>query len=167
MRNYVPAFIAIYYVFNNADKHLLKPTPFDPLFNDIDTLLVHQRIDFSSISKIINMDEKDIRKLNPSYLLNEVPYVWGQPMILVLPRDKAIEFLKAENQILATPKINNNLLPEHQPGMTTIQYTVQPGDFLHKIAMQYGCTIDDIIRWNKLASNNLNVGMRLVIWVKK
>jgi len=167
MRNYVPAFIAIYYVFNYADKHQLKPTPRDPLFNDIDTLLVHQKINFSSISKIIGMDEKDIRKLNPCYLINEIPYVIGQPMTLVLPSDKALEFLRAENQILATPKTVNKILPEKQSGMTSIQYTVKPGDFLHKIAMQYGCTVDDIIRWNKLPNNNLAAGMKLIIWVPK
>jgi membrane-bound lytic murein transglycosylase D len=166
MRNYVPAFIAVNYVFNHADRHLLVPTPRNPLFTDLDTLQVHQKINFSSISKTIGLDESAIRELNPCYLLNEIPYM-GQPMILVLPREKAIDFLKAENQIIATRKNTKNILPEQLPGMTSLQYIVQPGDFLHKIAIRYGCTVDDICRWNNMTDRNLSSGMKLVIWTRK
>jgi membrane-bound lytic murein transglycosylase D len=112
------------------------------------------------------MDEDDILRLNPCYLLGEIPYL-GQPMTLVLPRDKAIAFLKSENKIIATRKNNEKTLLEHLPDMVSIQYTVQQGDFLHRIAMQYGCTVDDICRWNNLPGNSLSVGMTLVIWTKK
>jgi len=166
MRNYVPAFIAIYYTFIHAGRHLLAPATPDPLFADADTLQVHQKITFAAISQKIDMDENDIRRLNPSYLRNEIPYM-GQPMTLVLPRDKAVAFLKAENQIIATRRNVYPALPEEQPGMISVQYTVQPGDFLHKIAMQYGCTIEDISRWNNLTDRNLLAGMKLVIWTKK
>ena len=166
MRKYVPAFIAIKYVFHHADKHLLVPTPRDPLFTDLDTLHVRQRISFSGISRMIDLDEDIIRRLNPSYRMSEIPYV-GQPMTLVLPRHKAIEFLRVENQIIATQRNVNNVLPENQPGMISIRYTVQPGDFLHRIAMQFGCTIDDITRWNNLTDRNLISGMNLIIWTKK
>ena len=167
MRNYVPALIAIYYVFNNADKHLLVSAPHDPLFSSLDTLLVHQKINFSSISQKIGMDENEIRKLNPCYILNEIPYM-GQPMTLVLPREKAIDFLKAENKIIATRKSINTVLPEHQQDMKTVKYTVQTGDFLHKIAVQFGCTVEDICRWNNITDrNSLSRGMALTIWIKK
>ena len=165
MRNYVPAFIAINYAFNHAGKHLLIPAARDPLFVDLDTLNVHQKISFSSISQKIDMDENVIRRLNPCYLRNEIPYM-GQPMTLVLPREKAIAFLKTENQIIATRKNIKNILPEQLPGMTSVQYTVQSGDFLHKIAMRYDCTVDDICRWNNLTDRNLSAGMSLVIWTK-
>ncbi|MDR1153347.1 MAG: transglycosylase SLT domain-containing protein [Bacteroidales bacterium] len=165
MRNYVPAFIAVNYVFNNAGKHLLTPAPRNPLFVDLDTLQVHQKISFSSICQKIGMDENAIRQLNPCYRLSEIPYM-GQPMTLVLPRDKAIAFLKAENQIIATRKNVTDILPEQQQDMTSVQYSVQKGDFLHKIAMRYGCTVDDICRWNRLSDKNLSAGMKLVIWTK-
>ena len=167
MRNYVPAFIAIYYVFNHAEKHQLTPAPRNPLFADLDTLHIRQKLSFSSIGKTIGMDESVIRQLNPTYLLNEIPYM-GQPMTLVLPREKAIAFLKAENQIITTKKNpNDTLLPEHLPGMITVQYTVQPGDFLHRIAVRYLCTVDDICRWNNLTDRTLTAGMKLLIWTKE
>jgi len=166
MRNYVPAFIAMNYVFNHADKHLLIETPIDPLFSNLDTLQVHQKINFTSISKIIDMDEDIIRRLNPTYRLDEIPYL-GQPMTLVLPRDKAIAFLKAENRIIATPKSDKETPSEQREGMTSIRYTVQKGDFLHKIAIRYGCTVDDICRWNNLTDKTISIGMKLLIWTKK
>jgi len=165
MQNFVPAFIAIKYVFNHADKHLLEPSPPDPLFYDLDTLQIRQRISFSTIAQRTGMDENCIRRLNPVYLLNEIPYIGGQPMTLVLPRNKAIEFIRTENQIITTQNhISNNL--SGQQVMTSIRYTVQPGDFLHKIAMQFGCTIDDIVRWNNLTDMNLSIGMNLMLWVR-
>ena len=168
MRNYVPAFIAMIYVFNHADKHLLTPEPRNPLFNNLDTLQVYQKISFPIISRMIDLDENLIRQLNPTYKLNEIPYM-GQPMTLVLPRDKAIAFLKAENQIIVTRKNDQQKLPEQQPGMTSVQYTVQQGDFLHKIALRYECTVEDICRWNNLTDRNINltVGMKLVIWMRE
>jgi len=165
MRNYVPAFIAIIYVFNNADQHLLTPAPSDPLYADLDTLQVHQRLSFASIGKTIGMDESDIRRLNPSYLLNEIPYM-GKPMTLTLPREKALEFLRSKNQILATLKTTNTILTEQLPGMVSIQYTVQSGDFLHRLAIRYGCSVDDICRWNNLNDRSLTTGMKLVIWTR-
>ncbi|MDR1172941.1 MAG: LysM peptidoglycan-binding domain-containing protein, partial [Bacteroidales bacterium] len=82
------------------------------------------------------------------------------------PRDKAIAFLKAENQIIATRKNVKTVLPEQQQDMTSVQYSVQKGDFLHKIAIRYGCTVDDICRWNSLSDKSLSAGMKLVIWTK-
>ena len=166
MRNFVPAFIAIIYVFTNADKHLLVAEQPDPLFFDLDTLHIRQHISFAGISNQIGIDEVSIRRLNPTYLRNEIPDM-GLPMPLVLPRRSAIEFLKSKNQIIANPVTANNVLPEQRPGMISVQYTVQPGDFLHKIAMRFGCTIDDISRWNNLSDRNLTAGMKLVIWTRE
>jgi membrane-bound lytic murein transglycosylase D len=91
----------------------------------------------------------------------------GKPMTLVLPRIKAIEFLEVENEILATRKSANTIFLEQLPGMTSIQYTVQPGDYLHRIAVRYECTVDDICRWNNMTDRNLTAGMKLVIWTRK
>ena len=166
MRNYVPAFIAINYVFNHADKHLLTPAPRDPWLDNLDTLQIHQKISFAGISRMLDMDETILRRLNPCYRLGEIPYL-GQPMTLVLPHDKAIAFLKSENQIIATRKNANTTLPEQQSGMVSVHYVVQQGDFLHKIALRYGCTVDDICRWNNMIDRNLAAGTKLVIWTKE
>jgi LysM repeat protein len=44
-------------------------------------------------------------------------------------------------------------------------HRVRPGDYLHKIAARYNCTIDDIMVWNPEMSSELAVGQTLTIWV--
>ena len=38
------------------------------------------------------------------------------------------------------------------------------GEYLHKIALQYGCTVDELRRWNGDRAT-LQPGERLEIWV--
>ncbi|XJS10709.1 LysM peptidoglycan-binding domain-containing protein [Aerococcaceae bacterium WGS1372] len=42
-------------------------------------------------------------------------------------------------------------------------YVVQSGDYLYKIANQFGVTVQDLIDWNNLDSNYLYVGQKLVV----
>jgi membrane-bound lytic murein transglycosylase D len=88
-------------------------------------------------------------------------------MTLVLPHNKAIAFLEAENQIITAKEESQKTLPEQQQGMIPIYYSVQPGDFLHKIAIRYGCTVGDICRWNNMTGKNILAGTRLLIWTQQ
>ncbi len=49
---------------------------------------------------------------------------------------------------------------------TGIQYTVQKGDSLWKIANQYGVSVDDIIEINNLSGTTLSIGQQLIIPTK-
>lgn len=42
-------------------------------------------------------------------------------------------------------------------------YTVQPGDYLYKVAQMYDVTIEDIKNWNNLSSNVLYVNQKLIV----
>jgi membrane-bound lytic murein transglycosylase D len=163
MRNYVPAFIAMNYVFRHHDKHQLTSVPCNHSFYDLDTLHINYKISFSGIGRKIDMDEDIIRQLNPCYKLDEIPGT-DKPMVLVLPREKAVTFLEAENHILSA-RAEKNVLPETGQDRTCIIHSVQKGDFLHKLAIRYGCTVDDIRRWNKLPDKNLTAGTKLTIWI--
>lgn len=165
MRNYVPAFIATNYVFSHYKEHKLTPASCGYHFYDLDTLHIHHQVSFAGISKKINMDEDMIRRLNPCYRLGIIPGT-GEPMVLVLPRAKAIEFLDAENHIIAA-RNNGTVFPENRENMISINHTVEKGDFLHKLAIRYGCTVEDICRWNKLPDKNLSTGTKLIIWTKQ
>lgn len=43
-------------------------------------------------------------------------------------------------------------------------YVVESGDYLGAIANKYNCTVSDIKNWNKLTSDNIYVGQRLIIY---
>ena len=42
-------------------------------------------------------------------------------------------------------------------------YTVVPGDYLYKIASQHGVTVEQLKQWNKLTSNYIYVGDKLIV----
>jgi LysM repeat protein len=49
------------------------------------------------------------------------------------------------------------------PSAVSTVYTVKAGEYLALIAQRYGCTIDDLMSWNNLKSQNLLVGQKLKI----
>ena len=166
MRNYVPAFIAMNYVFGYFGEHELAKVSCEPSFSDTDTLHVRHRISLAAVAQKTGMDEQLVRKLNPCYRMGEIPET-DRPMTLVLPKEKTIAFLDAENRILSAQKNADTILPEHQKGMKKTGYVVRKGDFLHKIAIRYGCTTEDICRWNNLPDKSLSEGMNLIIWTNR
>ncbi len=48
-------------------------------------------------------------------------------------------------------------------GTTTKTHTVKKGETLSSIARKYGCTVNDIKKWNNLKSNTVKVGQKLKI----
>lgn len=58
------------------------------------------------------------------------------------------------------------LKSEHVNGKTRISYGVQEGDSLWSICQQYGCSVDDLRKWNELPkrTRGLQVGTVLAIW---
>jgi membrane-bound lytic murein transglycosylase D len=43
------------------------------------------------------------------------------------------------------------------------KHTVTSGETLWKLSQRYGCTVDDLKRWNGLASNDLKRGQSLIV----
>ena len=51
-------------------------------------------------------------------------------------------------------------------GGTQVPHIVQSGESMSALARKYGCTVDDICKWNQIESkdaNNLAVGQKLFI----
>ena len=51
-----------------------------------------------------------------------------------------------------------------QPTSGKITYTVKSGDTLSKIARIYGVSVDNIMKWNNLKSDRLDINQKLVIY---
>lgn len=63
--------------------------------------------------------------------------------------------------------LNKELVFSPLPSSDAIIYTVQPGDFLSKIAKQFNTTYELIKRINNKPTNNINIGERLKILTGK
>lgn len=169
-KNYVPSFVAAYYVMHFYKEHGIVPIEPEFTYADLDTLHLTYPVSFSQVSAVIGLEVSRIRKLNPVYRRDYIPErkPWS---VLVLPADKALLYLQNEIRILGTTdgiSTYNQLVASagRTDGRTCIIHVVQPGDFTHKIAMQYGVTLENIKAWNKMAGNDVKVGQRLEIWVK-
>ena len=167
---YVPAFIAIVYLANHATEHGISPKKPAYDFNSVDTLMIHEAAEFSKISEKTGISIDTLRLLNPCYRRDYIPDA-DKPQSLVLPSGKILTFLKLENQIYSRTNDTLNYLnflsaSGDTAGLNKIYYTVTNGDFLHKIAMHYSCTLENLRAWNKLQNDHLVAGQKLVLWVK-
>ena len=90
--------------------------------------------------------------------------------VIVLPKEKIKPFIKNE-KVIFDDKIEVKDFHDQvadageKNGKVKIVHEVAKGEYFHKIAIKYNCTIDDIRTWNSLPSNDLNVGQLLDIWV--
>ena len=50
------------------------------------------------------------------------------------------------------------------PSGSKITYTVQKGDVLGRIAEKHGVSLSELMNWNKLTSNTIQIGQKLIIY---
>ncbi len=169
---YVPAFLAVMYLFEYAEEHGLKAKKVDRPFFETDTIHVKNTITFSQISEMVDVSMEELQVMNPSYKLDVIPYVSGKNYALRLPSYALGKFVNNEEAIYA--HVKEELKTEESPLQqiaqsqeNQIRYRVQSGDFLGKIAERHGVSVTDIKNWNGLRSNNLKVGQRLTIYTKR
>lgn len=168
-QGYVPAFIAANYVMNFSAEHNIFPIQPKILYNQTDTVIVKQSLYFKQISSVLGIPEDLIKFLNPIYKQNFVPYNENH-MTLILPVDKVADFIKNEHAIYnaSVVKDDYNSLKANAAATDnklSIIHTVKKGEYFHKLAIRYRCTIDNIIAWNNLTTYSLNEGQKLVLWI--
>ena len=155
-RSYVPFFIAAFYAMEHYDEHDIRPRVIQmPLA--VDTIHIHTKQSFETLSTLTGVNINTIRELNPQYRRDIVPGNNGV-QTLVLPASDAIFFSAHRDSILQA----------HAPIMMetitkTIQHQVQRGENLAKIAQMYGVNIEDIKQWNRLRHNTVRRGQILKI----
>lgn len=167
---YVPAFLATMYIFEYAEVHGFKLPKSGLPYYETDTVHVKQTLRFEDLSELLDLPEEELKFLNPSYKLDIIPYIEGKNYTLRLPLDILGTFVSNEELVYAYIKEkaeeNQKALPEFYAQDQQITYRVKSGDFLGKIANQYGVTVRNIKSWNSLRNNNLRIGQRLIIYPK-
>lgn len=164
MKAYVPAFIAVNYVMNYYDLHNIVPVKPQYTFNDIDTVFVNISLSFDQITRATGVDRQSLQQLNPQYIKDFIP-ADDMPMLLILPKSAINRYIKNESK----------LKPDIAPDLTgyfgiknleaiTCTYIVQPGDYLHKIAMKYNTTAEEIMKWNNMTTKDIKIGQKLTIY---
>jgi membrane-bound lytic murein transglycosylase D len=152
-------------------EHGIVPVEPDFGYNGLDTLHIRYAVKFEQISAMIDLPVENIRMLNPVYRTDFIPEQspWS---VLVLPADKVQRYLQQEISILgysSAPAGYNQMVQNAgaTAGRVKVIHEVKQGEFTHRIAMQYNCTLENIKAWNNLTSYNLVPGQKLVIWVEE
>ncbi len=160
-RNYVPTFIAVNYAMNYAGEHGIVTVPSKITFTDTDTLVLKHQVETQVLAEILCLDDEIIQFLNPAYKKNLFP----KSAILVLPEFAITDFKNNEmsNYNFIDAVENKEILIDEE----RIVYRVHKGDYLGRIAESHGVHVFEIKEWNNLKSTNLNIGDKLVIYVKK
>jgi len=170
---YVPAFLATMYIFEYAEEHGLQAIKAERNYFETDTVHIKSMITFDQISELTGIDKDELKVLNPSYKLDVIPFVKDKSYALRLPVYQIGKFVANEEAIYAHVekelKEKEGLLAEieKEAEQNSIRYKVKSGDFLGKIAEQYGVGVSQIKQWNGLRSNNLRIGQRLTIYPRR
>jgi membrane-bound lytic murein transglycosylase D len=169
VRNYIPRFIALNYVFNYYYLHGIKEIPAKFTFTNTDTLHINYAVSFAQISTILGIPVNELERLNPAYKRKYIPDL-TDPCILVLPADCIVEFLNCEKEILecrlpVSDYKSMLAIAGSTENRTKVLHTVKPGDYYHKIALTYNCTVENIKAWNQLDDSPLYPGQSLAIWI--
>lgn len=170
-QNYVPAFIAATYVLQNASAHNISAIRPIIKFDQINTIDITEPVSFHEISAVTEVPCDIIRFLNPSYRRGYVPKPENSTSIY-LPIDAIPLFIENEQSIYhkTQPKANYHERVANAGSKANKQkvfHIVQPGEYLHKIAIEYYCTVDDILIWNPISASELSAGDTLEIWANK
>lgn len=191
-RDYWPAFVAMNYLGQYHRLYQLQPLKVElPIQRE--TVKVEKRLPFNSIAEVLNIPPKRLKALNPTYRGNAV-CIDGEFGKLCLPVEYANEFLAKEELLYAKaseeeppaptePEVEVKKTPKSPtpvkktvkspakeviPANTVaIDYTIQPGDNLGRIAETYGVRVSQLQKWNGISGTRINAGDKLVVHVPK
>ena len=130
--------------------------------NSFDAIPIADTIYKEALVQVLGLKKSTFEELNPAYIGNRLPAPHREVPIII-PVEKMELFLsmadslyqwkppvKAKEKIVESGKEN--------------EYIVRSGDVLGKIADNFGVRVSQIMDWNNLRSDRINVGQRLLIY---
>lgn len=166
-RSYVPAFIAVNYVFAYPEDYNLIKNPVKIEYSYTDTVHVNQRVIFEYLSAYTGVDKDMLGFLNPMYRRQVIPKNTEESYAIVLPKERIPVFIINADSIYAKSAIENPELEVPEQNQNMVYYKVRSGDVLGTIANRYGVRVSDIQEWNNLRGTRINVGQKLIIYTSK
>jgi len=167
--NYIPSFIATMYILEYAEEHGITLYKSKIPFLVTEKIIVKEKIAFEHISSFFEYSTDSIIKLNPSYIHNIIPGKSANE--LRLPSNLVDRFIQQEKEFYAFAKTEFDKMEKPLPDLYSIDsklvYKVKYGEFLGKIARNFGVKVSDIKRWNNLKNDNIKENQKLIIFPKR
>ncbi len=171
-RGYVPSFIAATYAYAYHKQHGIEITePTLPLV--VDTVAVRRLVHLEQVASTLDIPIETVRALNPQYLKDVVPAL-DKTYSIVLPLGHTTDFvaraeeMHGKDSLYLAEYLNPANIDTTRTILTTTAtatvHRVKSGETLGHIAIKYGVTVAQIMRWNNLRnSHRLSIGQRLEI----
>ena len=160
-RNYIPTFIAVNYVMHFSNEHDIAITDPKITFEDIDTIIFKKEVELSTLTELLCVNKETINYLNPSYKKSIFPK--GAALTFPINAVNDFKLNESTNYAFIDAVENKEILIDEE----RIIYIVHNGDYLGRIAREHNVHVFEIKQWNNLRSTKLDIGDRLVIYVKK
>ncbi len=171
-RGYVPAFIAVNYIFEHYADHNIYPVIPNYCAYEVDTVRVCYPLALDKLAEITGASMQELLDLNPVFKRGVVPDI-DQPATLYLPHDVVNAFVDQEDRIrycwspdMSIPvAVTMAQMSRGRnapiPGGRT--HVVRRGESIGSIAHKLGVSAADLREWNHLRSDQLRNGQRLVV----
>jgi membrane-bound lytic murein transglycosylase D len=180
--NYVPAFLATFYIYEYKKEHGIFPKKATTTYFETDTIMVKKQMSFKHISELLDISEEQIEFLNPIYKLKVIPFEEDKPHFLRLPKNKMGLLVSNEEKVYAyldhletfkeqpifVAKTESESHTDHSSSQKKLQYhTIKRGESLGKIAQKYTVSVSNLKSWNSIKGNNIQAGKKLKIYTYK
>ena len=151
-RNYVPAFLAGLIIAKNPETYgfIVEKSTEEKIFAQTKTVTIPSPIDLKQVAALANITLKELLDINPELIREFTPFN-KDTYTLRVPES-------LDESTLAQLK---RLPPEKQYFVGW--YQVQRGDSLYSIARKFNTSVNKIKVANKLKSNLIHPGIRLLI----
>lgn len=171
-RGYVPAFIAVNYVFAHAAEHNLYPALPVYCAHQVDTVQVCFPLDLAGVARMTGSGTQELLDLNPTFKLGVVPDV-DQPVTVYLPKRAAGVFVSNEDSLKYAFFQST---PANRPAATVTEamagtqsatvpkiHTVRKGESLGVIASKYRISVNELKQMNGLRGTTIHAGQKLKV----
>ena len=158
-QGYVPKFIALTYAMTFYKEHNIEVFDSNIKINERDTFSFRQQVPYYLLSDMFCVDVEILNYLNPSFKSELLP----KGDVICLPKEVIMDIVVNENHFydyLLKVESKEILVNEIR-----LVYIVKKGDYLGKISKQYKLSISEIKKWNKLHSDNLSIGDKLILYI--
>ncbi len=149
-RNYVPAFVASLIIAKSPEKYGFIINEPEKLYLDSVLVEVISPVSLKSASALLDVSYSEMKKLNPEIVRDFTPFN-KKTYLLRIPASSDPSNLQGLKRLPSKSKY------------FTGWYSVRKGDSLYSIARKFRTTVRKIKKVNKLKSNLIRPGKRLLI----
>jgi len=162
-QTYVPRFTACLFVmYYHENYNILPRKPSKDLFLT-EKFIVKEKTSIKYISELTGMDSTYMHFINPALTKGIIPK-YKDGFGINIPLNYLGLFSSIENLLKDDPYLKNVevAIVKNQPKYIT--YRVKSGDTLGHIAAKYRTSVAKIKQWNRLKSDRLSIGQKIIIY---